>query len=125
LLGAVVPIVVLLNSRLRRIQVLRMAALALIALGVVAYRWDTNLVGQLVLLGYLPTDITARYTQYFPSLIELLSSAGIVAYGVLAVTLGIRYLNVVDHSAGAHGHAPAQTPVAAPAAPALAAAGTD
>lgn len=116
LLGAVVPVIVLLNGRLRRIWWLRLAALALVALGVIAYRWDTNLVGQLVLLGYLPTDITARYTQYFPSLIELLSGAGIVAYGALAVTLGIRYLNVVDHSADAHGHAPAP----APAAPALA-----
>jgi molybdopterin-containing oxidoreductase family membrane subunit len=123
LLGAVVPIVVLLNGRLRRIPWLRMVALALVALGVVAYRWDINLVGQLVLLGYLPTDITARYTSYVPSAIELISSAGIVAYGSLAVTLGIRYLNVVDHRASAHAHAPVPAPVAAPAA--LAPAGTD
>jgi Ni/Fe-hydrogenase subunit HybB-like protein len=37
------------------------------------------------------------YTQYVPSLIEILSGAGIVAYGMLAITLGVRYLNLVDH----------------------------
>jgi Ni/Fe-hydrogenase subunit HybB-like protein len=56
--------------------------------------------GQLVVLTYLPQEITARYTQYVPSLIEFLSGAGIVAYGVLAVTLGVRYLNLVDHRQG-------------------------
>lgn len=97
LLGAVVPIILLLTNRLRRIPWVRMVALALIVGGVVAYRWDTNLVGQLVLLTYLPQDITARYTTYIPSLVEFLTSSGIVAYGLLAFTLGVRYLNVVDH----------------------------
>ncbi len=50
LLGAIVPIVILLTPRLRHQPVLRMAGMTLIVGGVVAYRWDTNLVGQLVLL---------------------------------------------------------------------------
>jgi Ni/Fe-hydrogenase subunit HybB-like protein len=74
-----------------------MLALALVVGGVVAYRWDTNLAGQLVLLTYLPQEITVRYTAYFPSLIEMLIGAGIVAYGLMAFTLGARYLNVVNH----------------------------
>jgi Ni/Fe-hydrogenase subunit HybB-like protein len=74
-----------------------MAALALVVGGVVAYRWDTNLAGQLVILSYLPQEMATRYTSYFPSLIEFLSGGGIIAYGVLAVTLGVRYLNIVDH----------------------------
>ncbi len=97
LLGAVVPIVVLLNARLRRLPWLRMIALALVVGGVAAYRWDTNLVGQIVMLTYLPQEIAARYTDYTPSLIEFLSGAGIVAYGLLAFTLGVRYLNLVNH----------------------------
>ncbi|HLF27630.1 MAG TPA: NrfD/PsrC family molybdoenzyme membrane anchor subunit [Anaerolineae bacterium] len=101
LLGAVIPIVILLNPRLRRRPLLRMLALALIVGGVVAYRWDTNLAGQLVILTYLPQEITARYTTYFPSLIEILSGAGIVAYGLLAFTIGVRHFNVVDHRAAA------------------------
>jgi Ni/Fe-hydrogenase subunit HybB-like protein len=74
-------------------------ALALVVGGVVAYRWDTNLIGQLITLSYLPGDIAARYTDYVPSLIEFVSGAGIVAYGLLAFTLGVRYLKVVDYAA--------------------------
>ena len=99
LLGAVVPILILLTPRLRRIPLVRMVALALVVGGVVAYRWDTNMVGQLVMLTYLPQEIIARYTDYVPSLIEFLTGAGIVAYGLMAFTLGVRYLNIVDHRA--------------------------
>jgi menaquinone reductase, integral membrane subunit len=101
LLGVIVPIVLLLTPRLRRLPWVLMLAMALIVGGTVAYRWDTNLVGQLVLLTYLPTDITARYTDYVPSLVEFVTGAGIVAYGLMAFTLAARYLNVVDYAAHA------------------------
>jgi Ni/Fe-hydrogenase subunit HybB-like protein len=97
LLGAGIPASVLLSGKLRRMPGVRMVALALVVGGVVAYRWDTNLVGQMVLLSYLPQDTTPRYAGYFPSLVEIITSAGIIAYGLLAFTLGARYLNVVDH----------------------------
>jgi molybdopterin-containing oxidoreductase family membrane subunit len=106
LLGAVLPAVLLLVPRLAKLGWTRPLALALIVGGVVAYRWDTNLVGQLVLLTYLPSDVSARYTQYIPSLIEFVSGAGIVAYGLLAFTLGARYLSVVDHTPDGHAHGP-------------------
>lgn len=98
LLGAVIPMVLLLTPRLRRTPWVRMIALALIVGGVAAYRWDVNLVGELVVLTYLPQEIVARYTEYVPSLIEFAAGAGIVAYGMLAFTLGVRYLNIVDHA---------------------------
>jgi Ni/Fe-hydrogenase subunit HybB-like protein len=41
--------------------------------------------------------MVTRYAHYMPSPIEFLSGAGIVAYGILAVSLGIRYLNIVNH----------------------------
>ena len=97
ILGAVVPIVILRSQRFRKQPVLRMIALGLVVAGVVAYRWDTTISGQLVLLTYLPNEIAARYTNYFPSFIEFLSGIGVIAYGALAVTLGIRYLNIVQH----------------------------
>jgi Ni/Fe-hydrogenase subunit HybB-like protein len=97
LLGAVVPIVILLKQNLRANRLLRMIALALVVGGVVAYRWDTNLAGQMVMLTYLPQEIIARYTDYFPSLVEIVSGLGIVAYGLMAFTLGVRFLNVIDH----------------------------
>ncbi len=97
ILGAVVPILILLRRSLRERPLLRMVALALVVLGVVAYRWDTNLAGQLTVVTYLPSAILTRYTTYYPSLVEILSGLGVLAYGVLAVTLGVRYLNIVDH----------------------------
>ena len=97
ILGILFPMVVLLRPSLRRVPVLRMIALLMIIGGVAAYRWDTNLAGQLIVLTYLPQEIVARYTDYVPSLIETLAGAGVIAYGLLAFTLGARYLNVVDH----------------------------
>ena len=114
LLGAVIPILILLNRRYRSQPALRMLAFALVVGGVVAYRWDTNIAGQLVLLTYLPTEIIARYTSYVPSLVEFIAGAGVVAYGALAITLGVRYLNVVDH--GVEEHEVASEPAALPVA---------
>ena len=102
LLGAVVPIVILLKQSLRRNPVLRMLALLLVVGGIVAYRWDTNLAGQMVLLTYLPQEISARYTEYFPSAIEFITGAGIVAYGLFVFTIGVRYFKVVDHNVMPH-----------------------
>jgi Ni/Fe-hydrogenase subunit HybB-like protein len=102
LLGAVAPIFLLLHPQLRPRPLLRMLALALVVGGVVAYRWDTNLAGQMILLTYLPQEITVMYTTYTPSLIEFITGAGVVAYGLLAFTLGVRYLNVVNHAAAPH-----------------------
>jgi Ni/Fe-hydrogenase subunit HybB-like protein len=97
-LGLVVPIFLLLNKRTRQNQVLRMIAFGLVVGGLVAYRWDVVMAGQLVLLTYLPNQINALYTTYFPSLVEFLSGAGVVAYGILAISLGVRFLNIVDHT---------------------------
>jgi len=99
LLGAVLPIVILLHRPWRANPVFRMLALGLVVIGIAAYRWDTTLAGQLVIVSYLPQELAARYTTYVPSLIEFVSGAGVLAYGAAAVTLGIRYLGVVDHTA--------------------------
>jgi Ni/Fe-hydrogenase subunit HybB-like protein len=116
ILGIIVPMILLLFKRFRKQPLLRMLALALVVGGLVAYRWDVNMSGQLILLSYLPDDITARYTTYVPSLVEVLAGAGIVAYGIMAISLGVRYLGIVDHSD--HEHAEEQVelqPVAAAA----------
>ncbi len=117
LLGAAIPIIILLKASLRRNWLLRAAALAMVVGGVVAFRWDTNLAGQLVVLSYLPQDMGVRYTAYVPSLIEVISGAGVLAYGLLALTLGIRYLNVIDHRQGHEpeaAHEARPVPTAAP-----------
>ncbi|MFH2102745.1 MAG: NrfD/PsrC family molybdoenzyme membrane anchor subunit [Chloroflexota bacterium] len=97
LLGILVPMVLLLNSRTRTNPFWRMAAMLLVVGGVVAYRWDTNLSGLLIVLSYLPGAPVVNYTHYVPSFIEVISAAGIVGYGTLALSLGVRYLRIVDH----------------------------
>jgi Ni/Fe-hydrogenase subunit HybB-like protein len=97
LLGAVIPIILLLNKKTRLNPVLRMIALLLIAGGVVAYRWDTNLSGLLVFVSYLPGELSVSYTSYRPSLVEWMAGLGIISYGLMLFSLGVRYLHVVDH----------------------------
>jgi Ni/Fe-hydrogenase subunit HybB-like protein len=97
LLGMIVPMILLLYTPTRTNQFWRMAALFLVAAGVVAYRWDINLSGLLVVMPYVPGDAIA-YTSYRPSLVEILTGSAIIAYGLVAFSLGVRYLRVVDHS---------------------------
>lgn len=98
LLGVLVPAVILVSGRLRRQPRLHLLALVLVVGGLVAYRWDTNIVGQMVAFSALPTQIEPLYTAYRPALVEVLVGLGVIAYGVLAFTLGVRYLGIVDHS---------------------------
>ena len=97
LLGIIVPMVILLKSKWRAQPGLRMLALLMVVGGLVAYRWDVNLSGQLVILSYLPKEIETMYTTYSPALIEWVVGAGVVAFGLFAFSLGVQYLKIVDH----------------------------
>lgn len=97
LLGIVVPMILLLNRKTRINPFWRMAALLMVVGGVVAYRWNINLSGALVVLSYLPGQPTVSYATYTPSLVEWAVGLGVIAYGFLAFSLGVRYLRVVDH----------------------------
>jgi Ni/Fe-hydrogenase subunit HybB-like protein len=97
LFGMIVPMILLLNRSTRINRFWRMVALFFVATGVVAFRWDTNITGQLVLMSYVP-GAAITYTSYRPSLIEILAGAAIIAYGLTAFSLGVKYLRVVDHS---------------------------
>lgn len=97
-LGILTPAIILVTGKLRRDPRLHLLALVLAVGGLVAYRWDTNIVGQMVAFSVLPTQIEPLYTAYKPALVEILVGLGVIAYGLLAFTLGVRYLGVVDHS---------------------------
>ncbi len=97
LFGMIVPMFLLLYKPTRMNRFWRMLALFLVAAGVVAFRWDTNITGQLVLMSYVP-GAAITYTSYRPSLIEILSGAAIIAYGLTAFSVGVKYLRVVDHT---------------------------
>ena len=102
LLGAVLPMIILLKKEWRARPWARMAALALVVGGLVAYRWDVNLSGQMVILTYLHDEINTIYTSYMPNLIEIMVGAGVVAFGLTAFSLGVQYLKVVDHTSEEH-----------------------
>jgi molybdopterin-containing oxidoreductase family membrane subunit len=102
LLGVVVPMVILLSARLRQNKFLRGSALLLIVGGVVAYRWGTNLVGQLIVQPPSPVVDTPLFANYFPSTLEFMVAGGIIAFGLFAFTIGVRYLNVINHTAPEH-----------------------
>ena len=97
LLGMIVPMILLLYKPTRMNRFWRMLALFLVAAGVVAFRWDTNITGQLVLMPYVAGQ-AITYTSYRPSLIEILTGSAIIAYGLTAFSLGVKYLRVVDHT---------------------------
>lgn len=95
--GAIIPTFLLLYRPTRLSPFWRMLALAMIVGGVVAFRFDTNIVGLLAVISYLPGQATVSYTSYTPSLVEWAAGSGIIAYGLLAFSLGVKYLRVVDH----------------------------
>ena len=97
LLGMIVPLIILLYKPTRINRFWRMIALFLVAAGVVAFRWDTNITGFLVVMPYIPGQAIA-YTSYKPSLIEIMTGSAIIAYGLTAFSLGVKYLRVVDHT---------------------------
>ena len=96
-LGIVLPMIILLSGRLRQSNRLSLFALFLVVIGLIAFRWDTNLVGQMVVFTYQPHDLAPVYTTYTPSLIEIVVGMGVIAYGLLVFSLAVRYLNLVNH----------------------------
>ncbi|MDT8305170.1 MAG: NrfD/PsrC family molybdoenzyme membrane anchor subunit [Anaerolineae bacterium] len=97
LLGALVPMIILLSKRLRSQPALHILALVLVIGGLVAYRWNTNIVSQMVVFNMLPQSLVPVYTSYVPSLVEIAAGAGVIAYGFVMFTLGVRYLKIVNH----------------------------
>jgi molybdopterin-containing oxidoreductase family membrane subunit len=97
LLGMIVPMILLLYTPTRTNRFWRMLALFLVAAGVVAYRWDINISGLLVVMPYVPGQ-AITYTSYRPSWVEIVTGSAIVGYGLAAFSLGVKYLRVVDHS---------------------------
>jgi Ni/Fe-hydrogenase subunit HybB-like protein len=97
IVGILIPTFILLYRPARVSPFWRMLGLLMIAGGVVAFRFNTNIVGLLAIISYLPGEAIVTYTSYTPSLVEWVTGAGIIAYGLLAFSLGVKYLRVVDH----------------------------
>jgi len=110
LLGILIPTVILLYRPARQSPLWRMLAFVFIIGGVVAFRWDTNISGLLAVISYLPGPTTVSYTTYAPSLVEWGAGLGIIAYGLMAFSLGVKYLRVVDHRMVSEEHVTVKAP---------------
>ena len=115
LFGMIIPMILLLYKPTRLNRFWRMSALFMVAAGVVAFRWDTNIAGFLVIMPYIPGQ-AVTYTSYTPSLIEILTGAAIIAYGLAGFSIGVRYLRVVDHTLVEEEHAKVQVEATEPVA---------
>ena len=104
ILGTIVPMILLLKQTTRQNRFWRMVALLLVVGGVVAFRWDVNMSGFLVVISYLPGIPTVTYASYTPSLVEIGAALGVIGFGLTAFSLGVRYLKVVDHRYAAEEH---------------------
>jgi len=99
-LGIVVPVVILLNRPLRRQTGLLILALALVIIGVVVNRWNVTLSGLTVPPEWSPGVLgNVVATPYFPSWVEVSVSVGILAYALLVLTLGVKYLPLFGKTA--------------------------
>jgi Ni/Fe-hydrogenase subunit HybB-like protein len=91
--GLILPIVLLLTPSLRRRPWVQVVAPLLLLFGVMMNRFNATMFGQI-----LPPGVT-----YSPSLIEWLSTIGIIGAGVMAWLLGVRFLAIFDDKAQHHG----------------------
>jgi Ni/Fe-hydrogenase subunit HybB-like protein len=92
-LGGLIPALILLYQPLRRSDRALITALSLIVFGVIVNRWNVTLSGLVVPPDWSPGilgNIVAA--SYFPTVIEILVSLGVLAYGLLGFTLGVKFL---------------------------------
>ena len=109
-IGGLIPAIILLVPNLCKRKNLVMAALLMVAAGVVINRWNITLSGLVAPPDWSPGILgNTVAVSYFPSWIELGVAVGIVSYAWLGFTLGARYLGLYASSE----HKPAQSQPAA------------
>jgi molybdopterin-containing oxidoreductase family membrane subunit len=95
LLGCLAPVIIIFIPQLRRNIWVLIFGLTMIPMGVVVNRWNTNLSGLVVPPDWSPGVLgNVLAASYFPSGIEMMVAAGIVAYASLGYTLGARFLPI-------------------------------
>ncbi|MCA9891068.1 MAG: polysulfide reductase NrfD, partial [Anaerolineae bacterium] len=100
LLGALIPVVILLVPSLRKRDGLVMAAMVFVIAGIVVNRWNVTLSGLIVPMDWSPgvAEIFS-VNAYRPSWIEWGVGLGVLGYILMAYTLGLRFLPLygADH----------------------------
>jgi len=93
--GGIIPALIILVPVFRRNNSLLMASLAFIVMGLVINRWNVTLSGLVVPPDWSPGIMGNIFAvSYNPSIPEVAVSLGILAYGLLAFTLGVKYLRI-------------------------------
>ena len=102
ILGGFIPAFILLLPSLRRNDRALMVGLGLIVMAVIVNRWNVTLSGLVVPPEWSPGVLGGVLAaSYFPTWTEVAVSIGILGYGLLAFTLGVKYLPIFDQG---HGH---------------------
>lgn len=93
LVGALIPIIILLTPALRRRDGLIMTAAVLAIIGIVVNRWNVTLSGLIVPMDWSPgiADVFP-VNAYRPSWVEWGVASLVIGYVLMAFTLGLRYL---------------------------------
>jgi molybdopterin-containing oxidoreductase family membrane subunit len=101
LLGALIPAIIFLYPPLRRNDRMLIIGLGLAVVGLVVNRWNVTLSGLVVPPVWTPGVLgnILVYT-YLPSLVETAVTIGIIGYGFLMFTLGVRHLPLYPKSEG-------------------------
>lgn len=104
-LGGFLPAFLLLYSGTRRNDRIVLFALASIVIAVVINRWNVTLSGLVVSPEWSPGILgNPLVTMYSPSLTEIAVTIGILGYGLLAFTLGVKYLPIYPGPGKISGH---------------------
>jgi molybdopterin-containing oxidoreductase family membrane subunit len=94
-LGGLIPVIILLVPRLRRDNRYLIAGLSLIIMGLVVNRWNVTLSGLVVPPQWSPGVLgNVLAVSYVPTLVEVAVSLGVISYGLLAFTIGIKYFPI-------------------------------
>lgn len=93
-LGAVIPALLLLLPRLRERPWALGVACACAVAGLVITRWDVNLSTQLLRVGWIPGQPVGPLASYRPTWVEWVTTAAIVAYGLLGFTWSLHLFPV-------------------------------
>lgn len=95
--GGIVPAILLLTPSLQRDDRALLTGLGLVVMGVVINRWNVTLSGLVVPPDWSPGVLgNVVAASYFPTWTEFAVSAGVLGYGLLAFTLGVRYLPIFE-----------------------------
>jgi molybdopterin-containing oxidoreductase family membrane subunit len=93
IVGILIPVILFLVPRYNRRPALLVFGTICAMIGIVINRWNVTVSGLFVPVAYSPgTLYQLPAGDYFPSLVEWGVGLGIVGYGLMMLTLGIRFL---------------------------------